>query len=86
MSQPPIVPSGTRVRFASSVKAARQKLPTRPVLLKHNLALYNIDNNRKDPYCGYMNGNSDIMGVATELTNLTRMVGRRSLHLISLAT
>ena len=28
------------------------------------LALYNIDNNKKGLYCGYMDGNSDLMGVA----------------------
>ena len=28
------------------------------------LALYNIDNNKKGLYCGYMDGNSDLTGVA----------------------
>jgi len=27
-------------------------------------ALYNIDNNKKGLYCGYMDGNSDLMDVA----------------------
>ena len=27
------------------------------------LALYNIDNSKKSVYCGYMDGNSDLMGV-----------------------
>ena len=30
------------------------------------LALYDIDNNKKGLYCGYMDGNSDLMDVTLE--------------------
>jgi len=48
-------------------------IKTQPKLIKENrghnsrdltLALYNIDNNKKSLYCGYIDGNLDLMGVA----------------------